>query len=229
MSGAWLGGILGQAYSHGVEVELGSGVDFIGDLYARYNATTGRVEVWSSVVVGATAGNLIIVNDAADGWDESTPAAAVRRAYDEKVEDVAVAHDAAPAAAITLFTVPLADFTDRQSREVTVQLHVTDGVSVDVLRAHAVFERHDDAGHALANVDDSPATVSTGSDASVDFTIATPLAADIAGSHDEIVLTIAVVDTDLVIGAWPHASVDRTVTARLYVGEEDGDAGDPPS
>ena len=70
--GHWMGGILGQAFSHGTELELGAGVNFLGALSASFNATTGLVDVTSSADFAApTAGDegrLAWAHDEALAW-----------------------------------------------------------------------------------------------------------------------------------------------------------------
>lgn len=84
MSGAWLGGILGQAYADSVALELGTGVNFCGSLTAEFNPTTGVVDVTGTPyltggprppVVAASPANIADLDSVtlATAFDDVTP------------------------------------------------------------------------------------------------------------------------------------------------------------
>lgn len=221
--------LLGRIFSQGVEIELAGGLDFVGDLYARRNAATNRIEIWADVLPGATPGQIAIVS--ADGlrWEAGTPADVLRTGHDGTIGATAVAADAGETW-LEVTRWPLANVVANAAggnNTITVELTVTDGSGLAAPRDRAVmrveYTRRDAGTPTLTNADDGDTSTSAAASVAWALELRAAAVADALNGTLETRVRLGAAGNagQILLEARKHVDTARSVKGRFYFGVED--------
>lgn len=153
---SYLSALFGRIFSHGTELEIEGGIDFIGGLSAEVNNSTGRIEVTgiekptSAISVGALA--IAVDTDLDDLSDALGYSDEVRAVADVGLELSAVADPATPAAGVFRLRAKTVD--DDVGTVAMVQSAKNDGrvvTSPEITEGNILCRRYSGAGDTVNN------------------------------------------------------------------------------